>query len=385
MPAPSELFSAGLPAGRRPNMLIVVMDCVRASDFVGGAEGVTGLPFLDQLRTESIVFPRAASVAPWTIPAHSTLFTGLYPWQHRAHAKGTVQLDLAIPRLPNLLRPYGYQSICLSANPLLSPAFGLVEGFDASVWAEWWEPYIRMTRRSHPARPFGPQRAEEPSRLQKIHDSPLVTLLHGTADIVYRHPFLVDLANRLLQKVLFPRDESASPVASWIEPTLERWLESVPASAPFFGFINLLEAHEPYLAEPEVIRSLSNYLEYVRTPQDRPSVISGRWSPTAAELELIHRLYRATFRWLDRRLARIVDVLRRTGRWDDTLLILTSDHGQAFGDHGTMFHMHRADEPLVRIPLWVRPPRGVGGGRVAQGWASLVDIPPTLLLEAGGM
>jgi arylsulfatase A-like enzyme len=365
-------------------VLVVVMDCVRASDFPGGADEIADLPFLNRLRSESIVFPRAAAVAPWTIPSHATIFTGKYPWEHRAHAKGNIQLDPTIPRLPALLRPYGYHSISLSANPLLSPAFGLVDGFDAAAWAEWWEPYLRTTRSSTQARDVANDTEQRPSRLQKLHNSSLLRLLHRSADIVYRHPFLVDLTNHVLQRILSPKDTGYSEVARWIEPTFERWLGSFPSSEPFFGFINLLDAHEPYFAEREVIRTASEYLEFMRTPQDRPSVLSGRWTPTTEELDLIHRLYRASFRIIDRRVEQLVAVLRRAGRWDDTLLVLTSDHGQAFGDHGTLFHMHRADEPLIRIPMWVRPPGGRGGGRTAVGWASLVDIAPTVLAEAGG-
>ncbi len=370
---------------RRPSFLVVVMDCVRASDFPGGAVGVAGLPTIEALRHESIVFERAASVAPWTIPAHASLFTGRYPWEHRAHAKGRLQLDEAAPRLPSLLRPYGYRSLLLSANPLLSPAFGLTAGFDAAAWSEWWEPYVRMTPSSHRPRELGERRAPAPSVFQRIHDSPLVGLLHRSADVVYRHPFLVDGANRFLQRLLFPRDPSYAPVAGWIEPTFDAWLRSLPPDAPYFTVVNLLDAHEPYFADPEVVRSLRDYLRYVRTPQDRPSVISGRWAPTPTELDLIRRLYRASLKVVDQRLSALIDILRRSGRWDDTYLILTSDHGQAFGEHGTMFHMHRADEPLLRIPLWVRAPGGRGGGATAVGWASLVDIAPTVLAAAGAI
>ena len=376
-------FSADLPAGRRPNLLVVIMDCVRASDFPGGGNPVEGLPFVERLRPESIVFERAASVAPWTIPAHASLFTGRYPWEHRAHAKGQLELGESTPRLPALLRPYGYRSLSLSANPLLSPTFGLTAGFDAAAWSEWWEPYLRMTPSSARAKPLGEGHPQGPSFFQRLHDSPLVGFLHRSADVVYRHPFLVDAGNRFLQRILFPRESSHAPVARWIEPTLRSWLGGIPAADPVFVFVNLLDAHEPYFADPSVVATLREYFAYVRTPQDRPSVISGRWAPTGAELDLIRRLYRASMRVLDRRLAAIADVFREAGRWDDTLMVLTSDHGQAFGEHGTMFHMHRADEPLVRIPLWVRPPGGRGGGRTASGWASLVDVAPTFLAEAG--
>jgi arylsulfatase A-like enzyme len=79
----------------------------------------------------------------------------------------------------------------------------------------------------------------------------------------------------------------------------------------------------------------------------------------------------------------IVQVYKDAGRWDDTLLFLTADHGQAFGEHGIIFHTLRIDEGMIRIPLWVRYPHGAQGGETGVGWASLIDIAPTALKAAG--
>ena len=369
-----------------PNIVVVVLDCVRADDFPGSTSDGGPLAFLESLRRESVVYPRAVSVAPWTVPAHATIFTGLNPWEHRAHAKGTLPLDPAVPRLPALLRTAGYASLSLSANPLLNSQLGLVAGFDAAAWSEWWEPYVRNTRGARRAKRLvsgeGPQPADA-SRLQKLHDSPLVSLLHRSADLVYRYPFAVSAANHLLQRVTMPAEPEHALVARWIDPTLEQWLHGLPASQPAFVFANLLEAHEPYFVDRAVIRTFREYWEYATTWQDRPSVLSGRWTPGAEELRLLHALYRSTFRLLELRIERIVQILKEAGRWENTLFVLTSDHGQAFLEHGTLFHMHRPDEGLLRIPLWVRYPHGHSGGASARGWASLVDLAPTALAAAG--
>ncbi|MCI4351653.1 MAG: sulfatase-like hydrolase/transferase, partial [Thermoplasmata archaeon] len=68
------------------------MDCVRARDFPGGPEPVTGMPTVEALAKESVQFPRAVSPAPWTIPSHASLFTGLYPWEHGVTMVGEVAL-----------------------------------------------------------------------------------------------------------------------------------------------------------------------------------------------------------------------------------------------------------------------------------------------------
>ena len=79
----------------------------------------------------------------------------------------------------------------------------------------------------------------------------------------------------------------------------------------------------------------------------------------------------------------IVEVLQRSGRWDNTLFVLTSDHGQAFGEKGIIFHTLRIDEGEIRIPLWVRYPDHSFAGEEGVGWASLIDVVPSIMKTLG--
>ena len=332
------------------------------------------------------MFPRATAVAPWTVPSHATIFTGLYPWEHRAHAKGNLPLGAGFPRLPAMLREAGYATLSLSANPLVNSELGLADGFESAAWSEWWEPYIRNTRRGAVARPLvgGTESAgDRSSRLQQIHDSPFVSVLHKLAGLVYRFPFALDAVNQLTRRVYHPARREHAEVARWIDPTFEKWLATTPADRPVFAFVNLLEAHEPYYVDRSVIRGPGDYWRYLRTWQDRPSVLNGVWSPSPEERDLLRRLYVSTFRLLDDRVGGLVRALQASGRWENTVFIVTSDHGQAFFEKGTLFHMHRPDEELLRIPLWIRYPGNARGGTNGQGWTSLVDVAPTVLDAAG--
>lgn len=368
---------------RPPNLLIVVMDCMRADDFPGSPTAVTGMPVAEALRKESWVFPRAASPCSWTIPSHASLFTGLYPWEHGAHAKGNLQLGAMVPRVPQLLRQLGYRTLSLSANHLVSPALGLVDGFDRCGWAGWWEPYYRPGPRPAPPHLSGVVEGNGTSQLEKLRQGPAWRLLKRSSRAVYRFPFLLDAAGRVVRHLTAPESNGELAISPWIEPTLERWLADTPADQPVFGFINLLEAHEPYYPDHELAKGLLDWWRYSRTRQDGVGWLAGRWEPSTSDLARLRTMCREMVRALDRRLGRIVQVMRDAGRWDNTALVLTSDHGQAFGEHGMLFHMLRLNESLVRIPLWYRPPGGVGGGRVGKGWASLVDVAPTLLEAAG--
>ncbi|HEV2316604.1 MAG TPA: sulfatase-like hydrolase/transferase [Thermoplasmata archaeon] len=364
----------------RPNLLLVVLDCVRAWDFPGGADPTPGMPFVEELRRDSWEFPRAASVAHWTVPAHASIFTGLYPWQHGVHAKGQLAPNPSTPQLAGMLHDAGYATMSLSSNGLISPTLGLTAGAQRAAWGV--SLFNRISERTQP--PQGSQSGSVGSAVaERFLRNRMKSASYWAAVYLARYPGFWDLGTHVVHRM---RHGDAGPpprMAPWLEPTLGRWLADVPPEQPAYCFINLLDAHEPYLSDLGEPSSASGWWDYARTRQDRLGWVSGEWKPTAPEFQRLHELYRGTLRLLDRRLRAIVEEFRKAGRWDNTLLVLTSDHGQAFGEHGTLFHITSIDEPELRIPLLVRPPGGAGGPRTAQGWASLVDIAPTFLGAAG--
>ncbi len=369
------------PDPLRPNIVIVVMDCVRASDFPGGAEAVDGMRWTESLLKESTVFPRAISVAPWTIPAHASLFTGMLPWDHGCHARGNLSLRQDLPSLASLLGSAGYSTMSLSANPFINSTFGLVRGFDRAAWGGWWESYARLPRETPPdgTEVVG---GGAGGALRRIRRGRLGSAMLGRMDDAYRYPALLDGMNRILQHLRAPDQVDEVPVSPWIEPTFERWVREVPSDRPLFAFVNLVDAHEPYYADSKVIRGSGGWVQYARARQDHVGFAAGSWAMRPEGARTLHDLYRASIRRIDRRLEALARLLERTGRWDSMEFILTSDHGQAFGEHGVLFHMFRADEAELRIPLIYRTTRRPTAA-VGRGWSSLVDIAPTLLARAG--
>jgi arylsulfatase A-like enzyme len=364
----------GATAGARPpNFLIIVMDCVRARDFPGGPEPVAGMPFVEALQRESVVFPRAVSPAPWTIPSHASLFTGLYPWEHGVTMVGEVALRSSIPTVPQLLGAQGYGTFTLAANGFISPEMGLVQGFGAATWGDWWERYLRLPSRENPPRAlnFGPT--------QRLPKGKGWSQLESKAWYAHRIPFLIDATNRFVQQLRYPEDARRLAVSPWIEATLDRWLKTQPAQRPVFTFVNLMEGHEPYLTDPETVHGLRNWFRTANVRMDKTSVLTGDWKPSAEESRRLRRLYRDMIRFIDRRIAGLVAAMKANDRWENTVLVLTSDHGQSFGEHGCMFHGQKLWDSLVRIPLWLRLPDGGYAGKRAEGWASLVDVAPTVL------
>ncbi|MCI4345935.1 MAG: sulfatase-like hydrolase/transferase [Thermoplasmata archaeon] len=370
------------PSARSPNFLVVIFDALRASDYPGGTSPVSEMPFTTSLLNDSVRFPHASTVVPWTIPAHASAFTGLYPWEHGCHAHSNLVLEPSVPRLPAALGAHGYRSLLLSANTLLCPRFGLVDGFDEAGWGGWWESYIRRARTDSP--PCSTRSvASEAKLLERFRDGALGKIVINATEAAYRYPFLFDVADTVHQRLAGGNGERDVSTAPWIEPSLSEWLARQPKDAPVFCAINLCDTHEPYFAAAGAREGLGQWWRTARVRQDFVRCISGSWKPTAEELATLRGLYREMVRNLDRRLRGIVEAFRQAGRWENTSLIATSDHGQAFGEHGELFHLNGVIDPMLRIPLVYRPAGGTGRAVEGKGWASLIDVVPTLLREAG--
>jgi arylsulfatase A-like enzyme len=376
---PTTFGMAGRSSTRPPDILVVVLDCVRASDFPGGRDFAGRMPFATALRKESIAFLRSASVAPWTLPSHASLFTGIYPWEHNCHGRGTLRLNPNVPRLPSLLREKGYRTISVSGNPIISTNYGMTDGFDVAIWGEWWEQFYRILR-SPPNTAV--EADQDPARVsENLSRRNRWGRLLRTAG--QRLPASLAGMNSVLRRVSNLDPPGIGAVNPWIEPSLRDWLRRWPRDRPVFAFVNLIDAHEPYLLDLFGPESFRSWWKDMRIPQDPLALFDRSEPPPREDLLRLHQLYQETIRSFDRRLERIHDVLVEANRWDNTLAIVTSDHGQCFGEHGMYWHGVRTDEEMLRVPLWVRPPDGELAGTEGVGWASPMDAMPTALEAAG--
>jgi arylsulfatase A-like enzyme len=366
-------------SGTRPDVVILVMDCVRAADFPGGGPGAVSMPFVERLRSTGVAFQRAASVAPWTLPSHASLFTGLYPWEHGCHGRGSLRLDPRFERLAQALRLRGYRTASFSGNPIISPFYGLAEGFGVAEWGEWWEQVRRS--KGTPSHRF---RADTDAALP---EAPTLSFrdLAGRAikTMMTRYPATLSMIDAATRRVVDPGRARPGSMNPWIETDLERWIRSQPNTDPTFAFLNTIDAHEPYLLDPADASSWSDWRSYMRIPQDVLALLASETPPSQQELDRLHDLYRRAIARLDRRIERIVRIYQDAGRWENTIFVLTSDHGQAFGEHGMIWHGVRTDEEMVRIPLILRLPRDEHGGEIGRGWASPMDVPATVLGRIG--
>lgn len=318
-----------------PNVLLLVLDTVRAIELglYGFARATS--PNLDALAREGIVFDQAFATASWTAPSHASLFTG-----RRAHELSIdweQRLDDSFPTLAEALRRRGYATVGIVGNTRYAGAHtGLARGFAR------YEDYrlsarhiLQMTRLSREA-------------------LKLWSVLRG-------------------QPI---SEESERVAAPDVNARFLRWLDR-RHNAPYFAFLNYYDAHAPYLPpEPFWNRFLGD------VPQSSMSVEPGRAS--AASIALRRSAYDGAIAYLDHEIGALFDALITRGALDNTMVIITADHGEEFSEHGMTGHGHSLYAPSVRVPLiFVWPGRLPSALRIGEP-ISLSQVPATIMDLVGG-
>ncbi len=356
------------PSVRRPDVFLVVTDTTRRDVFSGGAQAAPGQGFLDELREQCWVHPKAIATAPWTAPSHASLFTGGQLWDHHLHLRRERSLPPDQTTLAQSLAALGYRTACFAANDYIGPGTGLIRGFQdwCSGGKQDW-----LLRGFHGPPTRGSELGWRAQLRRTAHPSRLI--YYGLHEPVWTYASRWPALPGKLGELIAPHAEGLEgrTVAGWIDGELRRWLATIPPEQPVFVFLNYMESHEPYLglrANGEVADAPGP------TRQDARGWASGAWVPTEAQLESLHRLYRLTFPALNRRLRDLVGYLRQVGRWQNSLFVLTSDHGQALGEDGVLLHGLRTAEPLVRVPLWIRPPPRTRIPLASDAWTSLASV-----------
>jgi len=309
-----------VPAGNHLNVVLIVIDAGRRSRFgcYGYTRGTT--PVIDGLARSGTIFERMITTSAWTLPAHASLFTGLYPREHDAERPG-YRMREGILTLAQHLDKHGYVTAVFSNNRLVSKSTGLVDGVSATL-------------RRHANDPAVPR------------------------PLVERLGVLVGQADRGAAR-------TNRRVQSFLQGTGGR---------PFFIFINYMECHGPY-------RPLRQYeRRFVRRPFTL--IDSGRhrlrmrrrlawdglgWTP--GELALLGDLYDASLAGLDARIGDLLSILDRAGRGGETLVVITADHGEELGEKGRWGHELYLEQSLIHIPFIASIP-----GRPAARAGGLVQV-----------
>ena len=370
-----------VPVSRRdrPDVVLVVVDCARSVHPAGSR--LTGPDLVAETPTDFVQYDRAVAAATWSLPSHASLFTGLYPWNHGCHNLAGLSLAPNHATIASRLRDAGYATAAFSSNCVLSPETGLLNGFTFAAWGRWSENIFRRSSTRPPHyRDLGVDASAVPLDGQPMFSAAVASTLRHIPTVGYS-------LNRLAHRIRGGRSAPLPPVSPWVEPSFARWLASVPEDRPIFSVVNLMDLHEPYLPDRAEGGEIPSPLRFSLVPQDGRSYAFGQGHPPLDWVSEVRDLYSEAYRSAARRIAALWDSLVAEGRAHHTLFLVTSDHGQSFGEDGWFFHSHgQPRDELTRVPLAIHYPneflRTAALPR-RHDWVSLVDIAPTIASVVG--
>jgi arylsulfatase A-like enzyme len=321
-----------------PNVLLVVLDTVRADAWHCYGYPRATTPNLDRFAARGVRFERAFTTSPWTLPSHATMFTGRYP--RELFPEGSTPIDGSVemlrepPVLAEVFDDAGYATAGFVANVgYCSYVHGLHRGF---LHYEDYDRSVGMLLMS--------------SALGK-------TVLTVRALLTGEPP------------------PSGRKTAADINAAFLRWLDGGPR-APFFAFLNYFDAHSPYAPpDPDANRFRG------AAPPATEIDFYRQYAP--AEVQAMRDTYDDCVWYLDGQLGRLFAELERRGILDDTIVVVTSDHGEHFGEHGIMYHGNSLYPALLHVPLIVSYPRAVPAAVEVERTVSLRDLAASLLDLAG--
>jgi arylsulfatase A-like enzyme len=327
-----------------PNVVIITLDTVRAANLSLYGYGRRTTPHLDQFAARGVVFDQAFTTAPWTLPSHGSMFTGR--WPHELSASYTTVLDGTHPTLAEYLGAHGYRTAGFAANlGYCSHETGLGRGF------HHYEDYARS-----------------PGQIAASS-----TLVRTIAD------------NFRLRR-LIQNDQHLNRIsAARINQRALDWL-SARGSAPFFVFLNYFDAHEPYLPPPPYDRQFGPGRRHGRhSPLNHwlwnPTVAHGNMGDAERREEI--DAYDGALAYLDGQVGELLDAFERRDLLKNTVVIITSDHGEEFGEHGVYDHGYSLYRAGLHVPFLVVAPGRVPVGQRLAAPVSLRDLAATVADLAG--
>ncbi len=321
------------------NVVLMVMDTVRADHLSLHGYHRATTPNLERLAARGVRFDQARATAPWTLPSHASMFTGL--WPHQTEVGEDRPLDDGPPTLAAFLATRGYLTAGFVANTYFCNSwYGLSRGF---------------------------------AHYEDFYDEDLVVSVTETLRTS-------SLGRCLLRLVHLPLSTGRQRKdAEEISNDFLDWLGDQEPGRPFFAFLNFFDAHSPYIL-PEGVkarfcraRSTAEF-ELLQDWENRP-----KRDIAERDRILVSDAYDDCIAYLDAQIGKLVDDLERRGLLKNTLVIITSDHGEELGEHQLYGHGKSLYAPELRVPLLILVPGGAAAGQTISEPVSLRDLPATVV------
>lgn len=340
----------------RPNVILITLDTVRADhlSLYGYARDTS--PYLQRFAREATVYARAIAASDMTLASHASIFTGLYASQHGAHwelGRGNdgvaigPEFGLRLPdhsrTLASILAGKGYRTMGIAANvPYLQHAFHLDQGFQ----------YFSL---------------------------PVPRMFLDTACLFCLR---TDFAHALVRFFAVKPTELLYIRAGEVNREAFRLLDEQRADRrPFLLFLNYMDAHQPYFPPaPYDVKYPGK--DFTMTAERYWPIefeaLSGARPYTDQDRKRDESQYDGAIAYIDANLSELFARMKQLGLYDNSMIIVTSDHGQSFGEKGLVGHGSSVYQEQVRVPLIIKYP-GVTHADVQHRLASHVDLLPTIL------
>lgn len=349
--APAERAPTPTDAAR-PNVLLIVVDTWRADRLPAYGYAAGSTPALDRFGEDAVRFERFYTNSSWTRPSFATLYTGRYPSSHQVHLK-TDALPDEVVTLAETLHGHGYATAGFVTNYNTGPNFNYQQGFDTYHFLE--PDLVLGTEHGFGARvPTG-----------------AVSQVVGTDIIAMAELLPLRLYQRFFSLISTASDDVSPGTAYHDAETLTGevlgWLEDAP-EAPFFLTVGYMDPHHPFFAHPY------DGIGYTRAAHEHPD---------PEDVPRMRSLYDGEITYWDQQFGVLMDDLRERDLYDDMLIVVTSDHGEEFGEHGGFYHGTTIYEEVVHVPLFVKLPQNQRAGTTVGHWVEEADLMPTILARVG--
>ncbi|WP_251344442.1 sulfatase [Haloplanus halophilus] len=350
-----------------PNILCISIDSLRSdfTSFMSDSDENT-TPFLNSLSSQSTIYDNTISPSTWTLPVHTSIFTGLFPPEHGVETGEDILGEY--PTFAQILSKNGYET----------------KAFYKNGWLATGEILRGFKQVSDSA-----SRSENSERSRKGQFAEAVGEFSPKSEFILKETW--DTTTQFLNWKSIFADSLQSDKGG--QKTIDRAISATDSiNEPFCWFIHLNDAHWKYappaphhttFSERSDLSLLYNYALWQSriygSRTNRLKVAAGDIEPPERQVETFKNLYRGGIRYCDTLIEELVNSLKSRGIWEDTILIVFGDHGDGFGEDGIFGHHFSVHNSVIKVPLLIRDPTGRLENKRISSPTSLIDIYPTVL------
>jgi len=319
------------------NILLISIDTCRADHLSCYGYHRPTTPNLERLAEDGVIYKQHYSTGVWTPPGHASMLTGLYVSEHGVYDEN--RLADEIPTIATILKQHGYQTAGFVNNSQVGELVGFNKGHD--LFVEVWKgvPYKNQIER------------------------------------------IIKGGYRRLREYLGYEDMGAKRT----NRLFSAWINTIDKDKPFYCFLHYIEPHNPLNPpKPFKKRFLRGYKNI-----NKKNVSKVAHNPLICyvedinlnedEVSFIKDLYDGELAYTDHIIGEVISILKDKNLYDNTMIIITSDHGEHFGEHGCWSHVASLYKEVLHIPLIIKYPSDIDMKGEKDGYTQLVDLLPTVL------